>query len=57
MAAASSAWRPPGDSLAARASDHYARAQELLRQGNWAGFGDELKKMEGVLRQLREAAR
>ncbi len=43
--------------LAARASDHYARAQELLRQGNWAGFGDELKKMEGVLRQLREAAR
>jgi hypothetical protein len=43
--------------LAARASDHYARAQEYLRQGNWGGFGDELKKMEGVLKQLREAAR
>jgi len=68
-ALASAPGRPPGatgpvtpgaaalGALAARASDHYARAQELLRQGNWAGFGDELKKMEGVLRQLREAAR
>jgi hypothetical protein len=43
--------------LAARATEHYDRAQNLLRQGNWAGFGEELKKMEGVLRQLREAAR
>ena len=43
--------------LASRASEHYARAQDFLKQGNWAGFGDELKKMEGVLRQLRDATR
>jgi len=43
--------------LTARASEHYARAQEFLRQGNWAGFGEELKKMEGVLKQLRDATR
>jgi hypothetical protein len=43
--------------LTARASEHYARAQEFLRQGNWAGFGEELKRMEGVLKQLRDATR
>ncbi len=43
--------------LTAQASEHYARAQEFLRQGNWAGFGEELKKMEGVLKQLRDATR
>ncbi len=43
--------------LAAQASDHYARAQEYLRKGNWAGFGEELKRMEETLKQLRDAAR
>jgi uncharacterized membrane protein (UPF0182 family) len=47
----------PVATLAARASDHYARAQEHLRKGNWAGFGDELKRMEETLKQLRDAAR
>ncbi|MDD5168173.1 MAG: UPF0182 family protein [Syntrophales bacterium] len=31
---------------------HYKKAQELLRQGNWAGFGEELKKLEGILNLL-----
>jgi uncharacterized membrane protein (UPF0182 family) len=42
----------PEKGLAVRALEHYSRSQEYLRQGNWAGFGDELKKLEGVLREL-----
>ena len=39
--------------LASRAYDHYARAQELLRQGNFAGYGDEVKRLESALKELR----
>jgi uncharacterized membrane protein (UPF0182 family) len=47
---------PTGEpDLAGRALDHYARAQELLRQGNWAGFGEELKRLEEVLKEMRRA--
>jgi uncharacterized membrane protein (UPF0182 family) len=41
--------------LAGRAFEHYTRAQEFLRQGNWAGYGEELKKLEGVLREMQKA--
>jgi uncharacterized protein len=44
-------------SLAGRALEHYARSQEFLRQGNWAGFGEELKKMEAVLKEMDKAQR
>jgi uncharacterized membrane protein (UPF0182 family) len=37
-----------------RALQHYQRAQDFLRQGNWAGFGDELKKLEGALKELQK---
>lgn len=30
----------------------YERALELQRQGNWAGYGEELKKLEQVLRKI-----
>jgi hypothetical protein len=36
--------------LAARAYDHYTRAQELLRQGNFAGYGEEVKQLESTLK-------
>ncbi len=48
--------RPTEDlkGLADRAWQHYRRAQELLRQGDFAGYGDEQKQLEEVLRTLRE---
>jgi uncharacterized membrane protein (UPF0182 family) len=42
--------------LATRAYDHYARAQELLRQGNFAGYGEEVKRLESALKELRARA-
>jgi uncharacterized membrane protein (UPF0182 family) len=42
-------------SLAGRALEHYTRAQEMSRQGNWAGYGEELKKLEGVLKEMQKA--
>jgi uncharacterized protein len=38
---------------ARQALDHFQRAQESLRQGNWAAYGEELKKVEALLRQLQ----
>jgi hypothetical protein len=34
------------------ASQHYDRAIQLQRQGDWAGYGDELKKLGEVLNKL-----
>ncbi|MDD5558902.1 UPF0182 family protein [Candidatus Methylomirabilis sp.] len=42
--------------LAARAYDHYTRAQDLLRQGNFAGYGEEVKRLESALKELRTRA-
>jgi len=38
--------------LGAVALDHYNKARAYLRQGDWAGYGGELEKLEEVLRQL-----
>ncbi len=38
--------------LARAAQEHYRKAQEALRQGDWATYGEELKKLEDVLDQL-----
>jgi uncharacterized protein len=43
--------------LASRALEHYARAQEHLRQGSWAEFGEELKRLEGTLKEMQKASR
>ncbi len=40
--------------LASRALEHYSRSQEFLRQGNWAGFGEELKKIEPLLKEMQK---
>ena len=40
--------------LAGRALEHYARSQESLRQGNWGGFGEELKRVEALLREMQK---
>ena len=38
---------------ARQALDHFQRAQEFLRQGNWTGYGEELKRVEALLRQMQ----
>ncbi len=43
--------------LADEAWQHYSRAQEFLRQGNFSGYGEEIKRLEGSLKTLRERAR
>jgi uncharacterized membrane protein (UPF0182 family) len=40
--------------LARQALGHFSRAQELLRQGDWAGYGEELKKVEVLLREMQK---
>jgi uncharacterized protein len=34
------------------ALDHFERAHERLRQGDWAGYGKELKETETILKEL-----
>ncbi|MFB3924985.1 MAG: UPF0182 family protein [Syntrophales bacterium] len=39
---------------AIEALNHYRKAQEYLRQGNWAAYGDELRKMDELLRSIEK---
>ncbi|HLY60289.1 MAG TPA: UPF0182 family protein [Terriglobia bacterium] len=39
-------------SLIRDANQHYERAQQLLRQGDWNGYGEEIKKLGEVLKQM-----
>jgi len=41
----------PSD-LGVRALNHYNRAKDYLRQGDWAGYGRELEQLENILKQL-----
>jgi uncharacterized protein len=41
-------------SLVHRALEHFSRSQEFLRQGNWAGYGEEQKRLEAVLREMQQ---
>ena len=38
--------------LAKEAMSIYEKATNLQRQGNWAGYGEELRKLEQVLKQM-----
>ncbi|HZK44238.1 MAG TPA: UPF0182 family protein [Syntrophomonadaceae bacterium] len=40
--------------LAIEAKDYYDKAQELLQAGDWAGYGENIEKLNGVLEQLGE---
>jgi hypothetical protein len=42
--------------LIREANQHYQRALELERQGDWAGYGEEVKKLGEVLNRLASAA-
>ena len=38
--------------LGAQALKYYNKAKDYLREGDWAGYGRELEKLEGILTQL-----
>jgi len=41
-----------GDNLGELALQHYNKAKDYLRQGNWAEYGSELENLEKVLRDM-----
>jgi uncharacterized protein len=41
-------------SLASRAVEHFNRSQEFLRQRDWAGYGEEQKRLEAVLNEMEK---
>ena len=43
---------PDTKALIHEANQHYERAIQLQRQGDWAGYGDEIKKLGEVLNKL-----
>jgi uncharacterized membrane protein (UPF0182 family) len=45
---------PEDKSLAGQALEHFRRSQDFLKQGNWAGYGEELKKVEALLREMQK---
>ena len=44
----------PSAALAARAADHYRRALAAQREGNWALYGEEIRKLGEVLAQMEQ---
>ncbi len=42
--------------LSTRALEYYYRAKEYLREGDWAGYGRELDKLENILKQMSTVA-
>lgn len=40
------------ESLIQQANEHYERAQQDLRQGDWSGYGQEIQKLGQVLKQM-----
>jgi uncharacterized membrane protein (UPF0182 family) len=53
---ASGAGAPSGDlaTLAARAQTHYDQAIKAQRDGDWARYGEELKKLGAIIDQMRK---
>jgi uncharacterized membrane protein (UPF0182 family) len=44
--------KTPLDQLAKEAAQTYERLNEQIRQGNWAGYGEELKKLGQILNKM-----
>jgi uncharacterized protein len=43
---------PSQASLATQARDHYQRAMQAQRDGNWALYGDEIRQLGDTLREM-----
>ncbi|MEI6313507.1 MAG: UPF0182 family protein, partial [Syntrophus sp. (in: bacteria)] len=50
--AAAATGTPSVRELAAEAMKSYQRATEMQRQGNWAGYGEEIRKLEQLLKKI-----
>jgi uncharacterized protein len=53
--AAVSAGAAKGRTLASRALEHHLKSREFLRQENWTGYGEELKKLEQILNEMEKS--
>ena len=42
------------DALIAQANESFDRAQQLLREGDFAGYGQEIERLQGILERLME---
>ncbi len=51
-ATASAAREQSDREMALEALGHYRKAQEYMKQGNWAAYGEELRKMDEALRSV-----
>jgi uncharacterized membrane protein (UPF0182 family) len=40
------------ENLIQQANEHYEKAQQDLRQGNWSGYGQEIQKLGQILKQM-----
>ena len=38
--------------LGGLALEYYKKAKDYLKQGDWAGYGQQLEKLEDILKQL-----
>jgi hypothetical protein len=56
VAGAAPAARAVAD-LAAEASRHFELARQALRDGDWARYGEELRRVEEILAEIRRIAR
>ncbi|MBP1623460.1 MAG: hypothetical protein H6Q07_1480 [Acidobacteria bacterium] len=54
-AGAAEAAAPAGDTLIRQAREAYERAVQAQRQGDWAGYGDEIKRLGAILEDLNRA--
>ena len=45
----------PYSALARLAQDHYARALDAQRDGNWAQYGEEIERLGAVLGELENS--
>jgi uncharacterized membrane protein (UPF0182 family) len=43
---------PPTAAVAARARQHYERAMQAQRDGNWALYGDEIRVLGEALQEM-----
>lgn len=50
----SAAVRKTDRELAIEALSHYRKAQEYLKQGNWAAYGDEMNRMSEILQSVEK---
>jgi uncharacterized membrane protein (UPF0182 family) len=51
-ATASAAREQSDREMALEALQHYRKAQEYMKQGNWAAYGEELRKLDEALRSV-----